>query len=217
MADTTPTPAYRIETERLVIRCWEPRDAPLIKAAIDSSLDHLRPWLPWAWDDPQPLEQKVELLRTFRGRFDLGEDYIYAIFNRDETEVLGGSGLHMRRGPKAREIGYWISAAHVGRGIATETSAALTKVAFEHDGVERVEIHCDPGNVASASIPAKLGYTHEATRRRLPVGRNGEPRDTMIWTIFADEYPASPSASMKIEAFDAAGRRIFPGASQSIE
>src|SRR5439155_22043403 len=65
------TPPYRIETERLVIRCWEPQDAPLLKEAIDSSLDHLRPWMPWAREEPQSLAQKVELLRHFRGRFDL--------------------------------------------------------------------------------------------------------------------------------------------------
>ena len=28
-----PPAPYRIETERLVIRCYEPRDAPLLKAA----------------------------------------------------------------------------------------------------------------------------------------------------------------------------------------
>jgi RimJ/RimL family protein N-acetyltransferase len=210
MSDTPAAPAYRVETERLVIRCWEPRDAALLKSAVDASLDHLRPWLPWAWYDPQPLEEKINLLRMFRGQFDMGQDYIYAIFNRDETEVLGGSGLHMRHGPTAREIGYWIAAAHVGKGIATETSAALMRVAFEHDRVERLEIRCDSQNSASAAIPAKLGFTHEGTRRRLPVGRGGEQRDTMIWTMFADEYPGSPAASVDITAYDAAGRRIFP-------
>ena len=210
MSAKPSSPAYRIQTERLVIRCWEPADAPLLKAAVDASLDHLRPWLPWAWYDPQPIEEKINLLRTFRGRFDLGEDYIYAIFNRDESAVLGGSGLHMRRGSNAREIGYWVAAEHVGRGYASETSSALTKIAFEYDGVERMEIHCDPATTASAGIPAKLGYTHETTRRRLPVGRDGEQRDTMVWTMFPEEYQASPAASIALEAFDAAGRHIFP-------
>ena len=42
------TPPYRIVTERLVLRCWEPRDAAALKEAVDASLDHLRPWMPWA-------------------------------------------------------------------------------------------------------------------------------------------------------------------------
>jgi hypothetical protein len=39
-------PAYRIHTHRLVLRCWQPTDAPLLKAAIDVNLEHLRPWMP---------------------------------------------------------------------------------------------------------------------------------------------------------------------------
>jgi hypothetical protein len=34
----------RIESERLVIRCWHPDDAPALKDAIDSSLGQLREW-----------------------------------------------------------------------------------------------------------------------------------------------------------------------------
>ena len=70
-----PPPPYLIRTERLTIRCWDPRDAPLLKDALDTSLDHLRQWMPWAAREPTPLDEKVELLRSFRGRFDLGEDF----------------------------------------------------------------------------------------------------------------------------------------------
>ena len=59
-----------------MVRCWEPRDAPLLKDAIDSSLDHLRAWMPWAQHEPQTLAEKVELLREFRGQFDLGANSV---------------------------------------------------------------------------------------------------------------------------------------------
>lgn len=36
---------YRIETERLTIRCYPPKDARLLKTAIEESLDHLSPWM----------------------------------------------------------------------------------------------------------------------------------------------------------------------------
>lgn len=209
MPEKIPGPAYRIHTERLVIRCYDPADAALLKAAVDASIEHLRPWLPWAYDEPQTIEEKIALTRMFRGKFDLGEDFIYAIFDRDEKELIGGTGLHMRRGARAREIGYWVNVDHIGKGVATEASAALTKVAFEIDEVARVEIHCVTENHRSASVPAKLGYVHEATRRRISATGDGVDRDTMIWTLFADEYPSSPAATAAIEAYDAAGRRII--------
>ena len=121
-------PAYRIVTERLVVRCWEPRDAALLREAIDSSLDELGPWMPWAKHEPQTLEEKVILLRRFRGRFDLGEDFTYGILLRDESEVVGGTGLHTRGGEDAFEIGYWIRTSRVGEGLATEATAG-TRIA----------------------------------------------------------------------------------------
>jgi RimJ/RimL family protein N-acetyltransferase len=204
-------PAYRIETRRLVLRCWNPADAPLLKAAVEASLEHLRPWMPWAREESTELDTQAELLRGFRANFDLGQDFIYAIFDRDEANVLGGTGLHLRRGPDAREIGYWIHVDHTGLGLATEAAAALTRVAFEVDDVSRVEIRCDPDNVRSAAVPAKLGFTHEATLRRTEVGADGSPRDSMVWTLLAEEFPASPAAgaAAEIAAFDVLGRRLL--------
>lgn len=202
-------PAYRLHTERLVLRCWTPSDAPLVQTAIAESLEHLRAWLPWALYEPETLENKIARLRRYRGDFDLDQDYVYGIFNRDETKVLGSTGLHTRLGRGVREIGYWIHKDHIKQGLATEVSAALTQVAMVIDQVQRVEIHCDPQNVASASVPHKLGFTHEATLRHRAVTPAGKLRDTMIWTLLAAEYPGSPSAKQAIEAYDACGQRII--------
>src|SRR5213593_3183614 len=87
-------PPYRIASDRLLVRCWDPADAPLLKEAVDASLDHLRPWMPWAYEEPQPVYEKVRLLRRFRGQFDLAKDFVYGIFAPDESEVFGGAGLH---------------------------------------------------------------------------------------------------------------------------
>jgi RimJ/RimL family protein N-acetyltransferase len=200
-------PPYTIATERVVLRCWEPRDATALKEAIDSSIDHLLPWMPWAKNEPQSQEEKVKLLRTFRGRFDLGEDFVYGIFTRDESEVVGGTGLHRRVGEGAFEIGYWIRASRTGDGLATEATAALTRVAFEVCAVDRVEIHCDPANESSRRIPRKLGYIEEATlRRRLHVP---EPRDVVVYSLFQEQVAGSPVAAAPVEAYDAVGGRLL--------
>ena len=203
-------PPYRIVTERLVVRCWDPRDAPLFKDAIDSSLDHLRPWMPWAGEEPKPLEEKAALLRRFRGQFDLGENFVYGIFAAGETEVVGGTGLHPRVGEDALEVGYWISAGRVGEGLATEVAAALTRAAFEVAGVDRVEIRVDPANAASLAIPRKLGFAEEATlRRRLEPFDDGHPRDVVVFALFGDTFPGTPAASARVEGYDALGTRVL--------
>jgi RimJ/RimL family protein N-acetyltransferase len=205
--DGLPAP-YRIETERLVIRCYEPRDAPLLKEAIDSSLDHLRPWMPWAYQEPQTLEEKLDLIKHFRANFDSGDNFTCGIFNADETEVLGGTGLHPRIGPGGLEIGYWIRASATRQGFVTESSAALTRVGFEICDADRIEIRIEPGNEASAGVPRKLGFLEEATlRRRLPARETGPLRDVTIFTMFREDF--DPSLAPGIRAFDARGERLL--------
>lgn len=167
--------------------------------------------MPWAHDEPQPLAAKVELLRGFRGRFDLGEDFVYALLDREEAEAAGGAGLHTRVGEGALEIGYWVRASRVGRGLATEATAALARVAFEIAGVDRVEIRVDPANEASLRVPRRLGFREEAVlRRRLPARPGGPPeRDAVLFALFADEVSSTPVASAALEAYDALGSRVL--------
>jgi len=205
---TITSPVYRIETKRLVLRCWEPKDAPLLQEAAAASKEHLLPYMPWAEQEPQTVDEKLDRMRNFRSRFDRGEDYVYGIFTPDESRAVGGTGLHTRVSGNALEIGYWIHMDFTRQGLATEVSAALTKVAFEIYHVDRMEIHCAVENIGSASVPRKLGYIHEATRRRLAFA-NGKQTDSMIWTLFADEYPNTPNAQAEIKAFDALGRPVL--------
>jgi len=201
-------PAYRIETDRLVVRCYNPSDAQLLADSVAENIDHLKPWMPWAHFEPTPMEERVNRLKRFRGMFDLGQDYIYGIFNPEETKLIGGTGLHTRLGDSELEIGYWIHKDHINQGLVTESTAALIKVAFEIIHVHRIEIHCDPANLASAAIPKKLGFTHEGTlRAKTPFLERWS--DSMIWGLLEDEYPASPATKANIKVFDAGGAPLL--------
>jgi RimJ/RimL family protein N-acetyltransferase len=208
MAWEGPSAAYRIETERLVVRRYEPGDAAPMKDAIDSSLEHLRAWMPWAEAEPQTLDEKTALVETFRALWAAGESFTYGIFSADESRILGGTGLHPRIGPGGLEIGYWVRADATRQGIVTESTAALTRVGFEICRADRIEIRIDPENTASFGVPRKLGYAEEATlRRRLPSKQGSPLRDVTIFTMFTEDY--DPAIAPGLRAFDDAGRQIL--------
>ncbi len=200
MAELT-APPRRILTERLLLRPYEAADAPLFKEAVDSSLEHLREFMEFAWAAPEPLSAVEKRIDEVCRNFEQGAGWTYALLPPDGSELVGGAGLHRRVGPEALEIGYWLRASHVGRGLATEAAGALTRVAFDCCGVVRTELHIDPANSASLAIPVRLGYTHDATlRRRLPPVRPGEERrDAEIFSLLEEEYPGSPSAAIAVE------------------
>lgn len=194
--------AYRIETDRLVIRCYQPTDGPLLKKSIDESIDHLLPWMPWAKNEPETIQDKVERMRKYRGQFDLGIDYTFGIFSKDEKVLIGSTGLHTRVGEQAREIGYWLHANYLKKGYALETVQALTKVGFEIEGLERIEIHCASNNIRSRNIPEKLHYIHEATLKDRTTDTQGNKRDVMIWTLFKVDYFKNDLKDIEIKAFN---------------
>lgn len=203
---TTP---YTILTPRLKICCPEPAMAADLATLVQRNLEHLRPWMPWATVENANIEVQYTRLRNVRAQFDLDQDYGFLIYDRNGIELLGSTGLHCRGPARSLEIGYWIDQVHTHHGLATETSAALTRAAFELLDALRVEIHCDPANTASAAVPARLGYTNDGTLRLRLVNSDGELRDEMVWSLLLSEYSDSPSANLPIEAYDALGRRLI--------
>lgn len=181
MTDTSPP--HRIRTQRCVLRVADPAEAVLLRAAIDSSLEHLRAWLPWAVQEPRSLAETKEHLVRGRERFEQCDDFQYSIFDGDEREILGGVGLHRRGEPGCLEIGYWIRRDRVGQGLATECVRALTIAALGMLGIDRVQIDCDPENQASRRIPEKLGYDLLQHRLRNKKKPTGELRDTLVYQI----------------------------------
>ena len=200
--------AYRIETDRLVLRCWSPADAPRLRTVLDECDAYLRPFIPFMKDEPRSLEQTAQWLRGHRAAFDQDQMHRYAVFDQQEQHLFGENMLLSRVGPGALEIGYWTHKDAAGQGYATETTCAMIRVAFEIEKVRRVEIVCTPENAASAAIPAKLGFTHEATLKERAHDTDGEIRDLMIWTLFRDDYPASIASKQTIRAYDCLGRSI---------
>ena len=193
-----PPPAYVVKTPRLVLRCYERDDVAAAHAGVLANLDALRPWMPWIALEPKSFEERAEQLRRFRGRFDIGEDFIYGIFDRVSGAFVGGCGLHPGVGVGAIEIGYWISEDRWGQGLATEAAAALTRVGFERLEATRVEIRVDPENARSLRVPPKLGFSHEGTLRGVGAPRGGRRADLTVFGMLRDELETSPAGRVAI-------------------
>lgn len=173
-------PPEEIEDGPLVLRRVQAEDATGIACAVAASLEHLRPWMPWA--SPEAASPRAQLARIVEADelWEAGSDFIYSVRPAGQRAVAGQVGLHRRVGDGGIEIGYWIAASHVRRGLATAAARALTSVALDLPGITRVEIHCDEANTASAAIPRKLGYRLDRIEQSEPEAP-GEIGRRMIW------------------------------------
>ena len=161
MADTRPgRPDEIIDRGRVRLRRHREDDLDAMYQAVTDSLDHLRPWMPWAADYSR--QAAADFLAASARSWADGSEYSYAIVS--DGTLAGGAGLMARIGPGGLEIGYWVRQGYTRRGLATAASAALVEQAFRLPGVERVEIVVDELNVASAGVPRKLGFTEVGRR-----------------------------------------------------
>jgi RimJ/RimL family protein N-acetyltransferase len=176
-----------IRTERLVVRGWRDDDAEALGHAVAASVEHLRPWMPWAADEPLSLEARRELIARWQRAWADDGETVYGILH--DGTIVGGTGLHRRRGPGVLEIGYWIGVDHIGRGYATEAARALTAAAFAVPGIAVVEIRHDRANTRSGRVPAKLGFVLE---EEVPdaVTAPAEIGIDCVWRVHRDRWPA---------------------------
>lgn len=176
-------PNELIEQPPVTLRRYRAEDAGALFHAVTESLDHLRPWLPWAADYSRASAQ--EYLAGSVKDWVEGTAYNYAILAAaadGRRAMVGSIGLMTRCGPGGLEIGYWVRTACTGRGLATAATAALVEEAFGLPGVDWVEIVHDELNVASGQIPRKLGFT-EAGRRPLDPPPPAGTGTGVVWRL----------------------------------
>lgn len=172
------SPPEHLTHDNVELRRWRASDAELCFRLVSESLEHLRPWMPWATPD-YSLADAADYLERCETDWADGTAFQYLII-ADSTPA-GSAGLMARIAPGGLEIGYWVHPDCTARGIATAASAALTEAALALPGVDHVEIHHDELNLASGRIPAKLGFTPVETRRARFEPAPGDSGITLVW------------------------------------
>ena len=180
----------RSVTPTFVLRSYQPGDGELLSDALNNSYEHLTTFMPWA-KPYQSVEESEALVRHFRGRYLLNEDFVLGIFSADEQRLLGGSGFHLREGGfphRSAELGMWIRADAAGKGLGTAVLLALLEWGFTAWPWERLAWRCDGTNLASRRTAEKAGLIHEGVLRQHLLQPDGSWRDTYLYAMLKAEW-----------------------------
>ncbi|MEU0881822.1 GNAT family N-acetyltransferase [Lentzea sp. NPDC005914] len=142
-------------------------DAAELLQVITESLEHLRPWMPWAHVD-YDASTAAGFLAMAVSTWERGTMFHHAI--TVDGAIVGVITADRTQESDLVEIGYWLHPAFTGRGLATKAAAELVEFAFALDGVRRLQIWHDAANIASSGVPRRLGFTEidRAHRRANP-------------------------------------------------
>ena len=139
----------RIETERLILRAYEPRDeqdvCEYMLQRVDAEFE--------AYPDFSPEKSKQEI------DFRCSTDEFIAIELKRERKVIGNVYFG-KRDWNARELGYVLNTRYLRQGYGTEACRAVMD-AFFAQGLHRVYAECAPANTASWKLMEKLGMRRE--------------------------------------------------------
>lgn len=118
-----------------------------------------------------------------------GAGYAFAIVDRGDDRLIGRIALsNVVRGPwQNATIGYWIDLAANGRGHATDALLLISRFAFEHAGLHRVQPAIMPRNGRSLRVAEKAGFRREGTALRyLKIA--GVWEDHAIYALTREEW-----------------------------
>ena len=153
-----------------------------IWAVVTEERARLGRWMPWV-DATTSIDVQRAWLEKVTGEAD-GLDGC-GIFV--DGALAGGIGLSWDPFRIAGEIGYWVRSSFEGRGLVTEAARAMTRIGFEHMGLNRVVIRAGVGHGRSRAVPERLGYVLEGVARGDGRGTGGY-YDIAVYAMLAEEW-----------------------------
>lgn len=143
-----------IDSERLVMRAYEPDDVERIHAVLYSDPVARQ----WTGGPSVTTETRAVIAHYIDAQQRDGYAY-WALLERSSGVLVGEAGLKALDdvGPEI-EVGYALAVAYWGRGYATEAAHAVLDEAFGPMRLERVYATAHPENTRSRRVLEKLGF-----------------------------------------------------------
>jgi len=116
--------------------------------------------------------------------------YSLTIIQKASGEIAGSTSYaNISAKDKRLEIGWtWLGKKFMGTGLNKECKFLLLQYAFEHLKFERVEFKTDVLNKASRKALEKIGAKEEGVLRSHTLMHDGRRRDTIYYSILANEW-----------------------------
>ena len=171
-----------LETERLILRMWEKKDAGALYAyAKNPNVGPHAGWKPHT-SEAESKEIITDLFLT---------NMCWAIVDKETGRLIGSIGMeedYLRPNIRSKELGYSLSEEYWGRGIMTEAASRLINYAFEFLRLDILSIRTGENNKRSQSVINKCGFTYEGTLRRAYKVYDGTIRETRCYSMLREEY-----------------------------
>lgn len=172
----------QLATERFILREFMAED--WVQVHMYCSDEEVTRYTYWG---PNTEEQTREFVNAaIRSQFELPRTtYEMVIADSSTGEVMGNCCLQVEK--SNAELGYNISKAYWGKGIATEISRSMLEFGFRELELHRIYATCRPENTGSYRVMENIGMKREGHLREHFM-KNGKWQDSYLYSILRSEY-----------------------------
>ncbi len=163
-------------------------DADQLCQAYLRGREHLRPWEPRRSEDFFTPEGQLSSLREQLDQRDAGRSARWVLV--EEDTIIGSIALsNIVLGVfRSGNLGYWVDARRVGRGLATAAVRLACQTAGEQLGLHRVEAGTVISNKPSQRVLAKCGFALIGTAPNY-LHIDGTWRDHLLFQKILNDRP----------------------------
>ena len=170
-----------LETERLILRKWSEADVEdMYEYAKHPNIGPRAGWPPH-----QTKEESLKIIQMF-----IKDDNDWAIEEKLSGKVIGSIGCRpdmMRKGVKAENIGYVLSADYWGKGFMPEAVNRVLAYCFDEKSLEIVSISHSTSNLNSRRVIEKCGFVYEGTLRQSLIFE-GNVTDSLVYSMTKEDW-----------------------------
>lgn len=166
---------------------------------IPLSVDHAEALFPaasdpevWRWM-PRPRPDSLSDMRAMIGRMSADDARrCFAVQRLTDGAVIGSTSLYeLDLDERRAEVGAtWFDRSCWGGPYNAESKLLLFGHAFDGLGLVRIALRTDNLNERSQHALTRLGLTYEGTLRSHMVRQDGTRRDSLYYSVLADEWPS---------------------------
>lgn len=180
MLHTFPT----LKTDRLVLREVLPEDATSVLAYLSDEHVVKQMGLAAFQSEADALEE-IDWYASIRRE---GSGIRFGIALQEDDVIIGSCGfLNQAERHQRAELGFELSPAYQGQGIAKEASLAVIEYGFTELSLNRIEALVLPANTASQRLLERLGFQREGLLRQYEKTR-GQFDDLYMYSILRSDW-----------------------------
>lgn len=136
------------------------------------------------------IEQAQDLINKWEKQYDNEDGFRWGVFLKENPHrLIATIALHYwDKNSNVIELGADLVRSEWRKGLAYEFTRPVLNFAFTELEINRLELRCDPRNIASVKIADKFGFTYEGTLREYVFVESKGYLDESVYSLLRKEY-----------------------------